>query len=101
MLYNFFISFDFRRFSQSGCYFDFFYKNLCEIFVRNVFIYTSQFFGEKYMIEGWTKKIFENCVFYLNSLIGWSYLTYFNFFLQIISFLFYFITLFNLITFFL
>jgi hypothetical protein len=32
-------------------YFDYFYKKIAEIFVRNVFIYSAQFFGEKFMIE--------------------------------------------------
>jgi hypothetical protein len=70
VLYNFFITFDFRRFCQSGFYFDFVYKKFAEIFVRNFFIYTAQFFGEKYMIEGWTKKIFEKCIYYLNKVVG-------------------------------
>ena len=52
VLYNFFITFEFRKFCQSGFYFDFFLKKLAEMFVRNLFIYTAQFFGEKYMIEG-------------------------------------------------
>jgi hypothetical protein len=62
MLYSFFFSFEFFRFCQSGCYLDFFYKKCSEVFVRNIFIYSAQFFGEKYMIEVFTKKIFSNFV---------------------------------------
>ena len=51
LLFNFFNLFKFHRFFQSGMYFDFFYKKISEVFVRNVFIYMAQFFGEKYMIE--------------------------------------------------
>lgn len=70
MLYNFFITFKFHRFCQSGCYFDFFYKKLSEVFVRNVFIYAAQFLGEKYMIEVLTKKIVDNSIFVINRYIG-------------------------------
>jgi hypothetical protein len=66
MLYSFFFSFEFFRFCQSGCYLDFFYKKCSEVFVRNVFIYAAQFFGEKYMIEVFTKKIFGNFVYFSN-----------------------------------
>jgi hypothetical protein len=70
MLNNPFISFKFYRFVQSGCYFDFFYKKLSEVFVRNVFVYASQFVGEKYMIEVLTKKIVDQSIFYVNRYIG-------------------------------
>ena len=59
MLYNIFIDFIFRRFCQSGFYFDFFFKKLTEIFIRNFFIYGAQFFGEKYLIEVLTRKVFN------------------------------------------
>ena len=70
MLNNPFVSFKFYRFVQSGCYFDFFYKKLSEVFVRNVFIYASQFVGEKYMIEVLTKKIVDQSIFYVNRYVG-------------------------------
>ena len=34
---------------------DFFYKKCCEVFVRNVLVYSSYIFGEKYMVEFLTK----------------------------------------------
>lgn len=97
MLYSLFVTFFFRRFCQSGFYFDFFYKKLAEIFIRNLYIYTAQFFGEKYVIEGWTKKVVEKCLFYLNKFIGWGGLKYFNFFLHLLVILFYSVSFFNII----
>jgi len=35
--------------------------------MRNIFIYGAQFFGEKYMIEIFTKKIFYNLTKYQNN----------------------------------
>ena len=67
MLRNFFFSYNFFRFCQSGCYLDFFLKKLSEVFVRNIFVYGAQFFGEKYMIEIITKKIFHNFIKYQNN----------------------------------
>ncbi len=96
MLYNFFITFKFHRFCQSGCYFDFFYKKLCDVFVRNVFVYTSQFFAEKYMIEVLTKKIIDKSIFNVNKVIGFTKLNYFSFFLQIVYIFLYFLSIFNL-----
>lgn len=97
MLYNPFITFKFYRFFQSGCYFDFFYKKFSEVFIRNVFVYASQFVGEKYMIEVLTKKIVDKSIFIVNKYIGWANLKYFNFFFQFLSVFFYFISFINII----
>jgi hypothetical protein len=70
MLFNFFLTFKFHRFCQSGWYIDFFYKKFAEVFLRNIFIYLSQFFAEKYMIEVLTKKLINNSVFFLNQYLG-------------------------------
>lgn len=96
MLYNFFITFNFHRFCQSGCYFDFFYKKISDVFVRNVFVYAAQFLGEKYMIEALTKKVIDNSIFIVNKYIGWNTLKYFNFFYQFLSIFFYSITIINI-----
>jgi len=97
MLKNFFTKFYFHRFCQSGFYFDFFYKKVSEVFTRNVFIFTSQFFAEKYMIEVFTKKIIDSSIYFTNKFIGWNNLNYFNFFFQIICIFFYFMGFINLI----
>jgi len=60
--------------AQSGFYLDFFLKKLADVFIRNIFIYMSLFFGEKYMIEVITKKIIDNFVFNSNMYIGFSFL---------------------------
>ena len=97
MLYNFFLTFKFHRFCQSGCYFDFFYKKVADVFVRNVFVYAAQFLGEKYMIEVLTKKVIDKSIFVVNKYVGWNNLKYFNFFYQFLSIFFYSVIIINLI----
>ena len=63
--------------------------------MRNIFIYGSQFFGEKYMIEIFTKKIFYNLTKYQNNWLNFSNYHYSSYFLHIISFLFYLLTVIN------
>lgn len=82
---------------QSGFYIDFFVKKLSEIFVRNVFIYTALFFGEKYMIEVLTKKIIENLIFKLNRFFGWTSYNYCWFFFTILILSLYFLTIINIL----
>lgn len=57
MLKSKIIEFSFIRFIQSGLYVDFFIKKISEIWIKNTFIFTAQFFGEKYLIEYLTKKL--------------------------------------------
>jgi len=97
MLSSHFFTFTFFREVQSGFYLDFFSKKLCEVFLRNVFIYTALFFGEKYMIEILTKKIVDNYIYNTNSYVGWNSLKYNLFFYSILSLIFYVLTFFNLI----
>ena len=68
----FLIFFDYKFFVnlQSGFYIDFFVKKMAEVFIRNFFVYTALFFGEKYMIEVLTKKIFENYIMFFNKIFG-------------------------------
>lgn len=79
------LNFPYRRYkwsgrAQSGFYFDFIFKKLGEVFIRNVFIFAALFFGEKYMIEYLTKKIVDNFVFNSNKFLGWTYLNFMWFF---------------------
>lgn len=90
-------TFRFFRFIQSGLYVDFFFKKISEIFVRNIFIYTSHYFGEKYMIEYLTKKIIDSSIFNTNRLLGLTELFYSYYFIQLISIFFYLLTVLNLI----
>lgn len=70
MLSFYFFTFTFFREVQSGFYIDFFLKKICEVFLRNVFVYTALFFGEKYMIEVLTKKVVDSFIFNTNTLVG-------------------------------
>lgn len=100
MLHSFLFSFEFSRFCQSGWYIDFFLKKCAETFVRNVFIYTSLFFAEKYVIEGLTKRIVDLFLANSNRWVNFNNFTYINFFLNFLSVLFYFFTILNLYYFF-
>ena len=91
------VTFRFFRFIQSGLYLDFFLKKLIEKFIKNFFIYSAQFLGEKYMIEFLTKKIIDSAIFNTNKVINLVDLFYSNYFIQIISILFYTITILNII----
>ena len=53
----------FWRFSNTGMYVDFIVKQLLEYFIRNVFVYTALFFGEKFIIEFVTKKAVDRFIF--------------------------------------
>lgn len=99
MMFNFLTTFKFHRFCQSGLYFDYFFKKITEAFIRNFLIYTAQFFGEKFMIEYWTKLIVSNTVFNLNGFISWTSLSYKWFFLQLITFIIYSLLLVNILEF--
>ena len=63
MLFNYLFNQRFILLIQSGFYIDFFLKKICEVFIKNIFIYSSQFFGEKYIIEVLTKKIIDKYIF--------------------------------------
>ncbi len=66
MLKNNIFKFKFFRFIQSGLYIDFILKNFIEIFLKNFLVYSSIFFGEKFLIEFLTKKIIDNIIFNFN-----------------------------------
>lgn len=97
MLKNNLIKFKFFKFVQSGFYMDFIIKKLSEMFIRNVFIYSSIFFGEKYIIEYLTKKTIDSFIFNSNR-FNLLNLIESKYFLQIISIIIYlfFITIFIL-----
>jgi hypothetical protein len=96
MLKNITITFKFLRFIQTGFYVDFFFKKLIEIFVRNWLIYSSLFLGEKYIIEFLTKKIIDSGVTNINKYTVLFELSMSYYFIQLVGFIFYFLTLINL-----
>ena len=83
MLFNPLFNFKFLNFFKSGFYIDFFLKKIAEIFVKNIFIYSSFFFAEKFLIEFLTKKCVDNFILKVNS-----------FFLEEFNFNFFFSTFF-------
>lgn len=89
MLGSTIFTFQFQRFCQSGWYIDFFLKKSAEVFVRNVFINTSLFFGEKYIIESLTKKLFSIFITNTNRWFNFIKFTYINFFFNFLSVFFY------------
>ena len=90
------VKFNFFRFIQSGLYLDFFLKKIIEIFIKNVFVYSAQFIGEKYMIEFLTKKVIDSSIFNVNKIINFNDLFYSYYFIQLLSVFFYFFSLINI-----
>jgi len=95
MLNNFFLTFKCYRFFQSGMYLDCFIKKLSEVFIKNVFIYTFQFFFEKFLIEYFFKNCLSFFLFTLNSNFSTKQLNYSSFFFKNVFFLFFFLFFFN------
>ena len=95
MLKSMIFSLNFFRFIQNGMYVDFFIKKLTEVFCRNMFIYSAQFFGEKYIIEYYTKKIIESYVFNLNQKYNIFVFYYSYFFVYNLSIMFIFFSFTN------
>lgn len=88
MLKNKLILFKFFRFIQAGFYFDFIFKKLSEMVMRNIFIYSAIFFGEKYMIEFITKKTIDSFIFNSNRKFNFNF-SESKYFIQIISIIIY------------
>lgn len=97
MLNTFFASYEFIVFCKCGFYIDFFFKKIAEVCIRNIFIYSAQFFGEKYIIEVFTKKIFFSSIFFLNKFIGFTSLNVYIYFVSFLSFMFYFLSIINIL----
>jgi len=81
--------FKFFRFSQSGMYVDFIMKQFIEYAIRNLFVYTALFFGEKYVIEYCTKKTIDSFVFNFNQISNVSDLSVKLFFNNLVGVIFY------------
>jgi len=96
MLRLYLVKFQFFKYIQSGLYIDFILKQFCEIFVRNFFIYTPLFFGEKFIIEYVTKKTIDSYIFNFNNMFNFIDLDYSYFFIQLISNLLYVLSIINI-----
>ena len=82
--------------AQSGFYIDFFLKKLSDIYIRNIFIFSAIFFGEKYMIEKITRKIVESILFKSNKHFGFTTINYKLFICLFLTLLFYMLTFLNI-----
>lgn len=86
--------------AQSGFYIDFFFKKLIDLFVRNVFVFSALFFGEKYIIERLTRKIIDSFLFKSNKFLGFTSLSYRLFVYVFLTVLFYTLIFINVFLFF-
>lgn len=71
----------FLNFIQSGMYLDYIIKKIAEMFVKNMFIYSSTFFGEKFLIEFLSKKTLDNLTSFFNVLFlnkNYNYSSFYN-----------------------
>lgn len=93
------MDFSFFRFSQTGMFIDFIFKQILEYFVRNILIYTALFFGEKYIIEYLTKKTIDSFVFNSNKLLSLSDFSFNDFFVYIAGFILYSLSFFLILIF--
>lgn len=94
MLGSFLYTKRFVNFIQSGMYLDYIIKKIAEIFIRNIFIYSSIFFGEKFIIEFVSKKTLDNLTFFFNLVFlnkTYAYSTFYNNFIVSLLFTFLFL----------
>jgi hypothetical protein len=83
--------------AQSGFYVDFFLKKLVDLFIRNVFVFSALFFGEKYIIERLTRKVVDLFLFKSNKFLGFTSLNYKFFIYIFLTILFYTLIFINLL----
>ena len=93
----YFLKQKFIRFVNAGLYFDFFLKKIGEIIVRNFFVYSALFFGEKYFIEVLTKKVIDSYIFNLSNKLDFRHLDFGFFFYQTVAIVFYSYFVFNIV----
>lgn len=98
MLFNPLFNFRFLNFFKSGFYIDYTVKKAVEIIVKNLFIFSSFFFAEKYLIEFLTKKSVDNVMLKLNSfaLEDFSFNSFFSLFIIFFLYSFFFLEVFFL-----
>jgi len=99
MLFLIFFNYIFFINMQSGFFIDFFLKKFIDVIVRNVFIYSGLFFGEKYIIEVLTKTIFDIFICKLNVFFSYRLFNYARFFIILVTFIFYIFFILNTIIF--
>lgn len=88
---------NFFKIFQNNLFIDFFIKYTFELLLKNTFIYSAIFFGEKFIIEYWTKKIIESYIFYFNQQTNFFIFKNSFFFIFNLSLIFLFLSLINII----
>lgn len=88
MLNCFLLTKNLFNFFQSGLYIDFIIKKIVELFIRNVFVYTSTLFCEKFIIEFLSKKSSDNLILLFKYTCSINFF-FESFFSQVILCLFY------------
>lgn len=83
--------------AQSGFYIDFITKKLVEIFIINIYVFTSLFLLEKFLIEFLTKIVIIQFIFNFNKIIGFSNLNMGYFFYFVITTLVYLLIFINIV----
>lgn len=98
MLFNPLFFFKYLNFFKSGFYIDYIIKKVVELLVKNLFIFSSFFFAEKYLIEFLTKKSVDNAMLKLNSfaLEDFNFNTFFSLFVIFFLYTFFFLEVFFL-----
>lgn len=89
----------YTRYILSGLFVDFFIKKCVEVYIKNFLIYGAQFFAEKYMIEHLTKKIFNFSINLWNTSFSINSLSYYYYFIQLLSVVLYVNILLNILAF--
>ena len=62
-MHTYFFTENFLKCVKSNLYVDYFIKKITELFIKNYLVLTSMFFGEKYLIEFFTKKFTNTLLF--------------------------------------
>lgn len=88
MLFSPLFCFKALNFFKSGFYIDYIIKKLAEVVIKNLFIFSSFFFAEKFLIEFLTKKSIDNAMLKLNSFAIEDFNINFFFSLFVIFFLY-------------
>jgi len=98
MLFNPLFNFRFLNFFKSGFYIDYIIKKAVEAVVKHLFIFSSFFFAEKYLIEFLTKKSVDNLMLKLNSFAieEFNFNTFFSLFIFFFLYTFFFLEVFFL-----
>ncbi len=98
MLSNPLFNFKYLNFFKSGFYIDFALKKFVEMVVKNLFIFSSFFFAEKYLIEFLTKKSVDNLMLRFNSaaLENFNFNFFFSLFVIFFLYTFFFLEIFFL-----